>query len=65
MKSAFSSELRAYHSAFHPVWGQMFKVGYQNSRFAQQVPPARASRARTKGPKSDARGARSTMAPPG
>eukprot|EP00291_Cryptomonas_curvata_P019243 CAMPEP_0172161178 /NCGR_PEP_ID=MMETSP1050-20130122/5978_1 /TAXON_ID=233186 /ORGANISM="Cryptomonas curvata, Strain CCAP979/52" /LENGTH=507 /DNA_ID=CAMNT_0012831041 /DNA_START=364 /DNA_END=1887 /DNA_ORIENTATION=- len=37
VKSAFSSELRAYHSAFHPVWGQMFKVGYQNSRFAQQV----------------------------
>lgn len=37
VKGAFSSELRAYHSAFHPVWGQMFKVGYQNSRFAQQV----------------------------
>jgi len=34
---AFSEELRTYHQSFHPVWGQMFKVGYQNSRFAQQV----------------------------
>lgn len=23
-----------YHMAFHPVWGQMFKAGYQDSRFA-------------------------------
>ena len=37
VKSAFSAELKAYHTAFHPTWGQMFKVGYQNSRFAQQV----------------------------
>lgn len=23
-----------YHAAFHPVWGQMFHAGYQDSRFA-------------------------------
>jgi len=37
VKLAFSNELRMFHEAFHPVWGQIFKVGYQNSRFAQQV----------------------------
>jgi len=37
VKAAFSEELRLYHESFHPVWGQMLKVGYQNSRFAQQV----------------------------
>jgi len=37
VKSAFAEELRLYHESFHPVWGQMLKVGYQNSRFAQQV----------------------------
>jgi len=34
---AFAEELKQLHESFHPVWGQMFKVGYQNSRFAQQV----------------------------
>lgn len=37
VKTAFADELRQYHESFHPVWGQMLKVGYQNSRFAQQV----------------------------
>jgi len=37
VKAVYAEELLMYHSAFHPVWGQMFKVGYQNSRFAQQV----------------------------
>jgi HAD superfamily 5'-nucleotidase-like hydrolase len=37
IKHAFSNELREYHEKFHPIWGQVFKVGYQNSRFAQQV----------------------------
>jgi HAD superfamily 5'-nucleotidase-like hydrolase len=37
VKAAFAEELRLYHESFHPVWGQMLKVGYQNSRFAQQV----------------------------
>lgn len=26
-----------YHRRFHPVWGQLFKTGLQNSRFAEQV----------------------------
>jgi hypothetical protein len=26
-----------YHAAFHPVWGQMFHAGYQDSRFAYFV----------------------------
>lgn len=29
--------LKAHHEAFHPVWGQLFKTGYQNSRYAHQV----------------------------
>lgn len=36
-KQAFSDELLSFHESFHPIWGQIFKVGYQNSRFAQQV----------------------------
>ncbi|KAI0567023.1 cytosolic IMP-GMP specific 5'-nucleotidase [Gracilaria domingensis] len=26
-----------YHGTFHPIWGQLFKTGMQNSRFAEQV----------------------------
>jgi len=37
VKESYSEDLRLFHEAFHPVWGQIFKVGYQNSRFAQQV----------------------------
>ena len=29
--------LEARHEAFHPQWGQLFKAGHQNSRWAQQV----------------------------
>eukprot|EP00271_Cylindrocystis_brebissonii_P011347 TRINITY_DN2870_c0_g1_i1.p1 TRINITY_DN2870_c0_g1~~TRINITY_DN2870_c0_g1_i1.p1 ORF type:complete len:826 (+),score=111.88 TRINITY_DN2870_c0_g1_i1:747-3224(+) len=29
--------MREVHRAFHPVWGQLMKTGYQNSRFAHQV----------------------------
>jgi len=29
--------LRQHHESFHPVWGQLLKTGYQNSRFAHQV----------------------------
>jgi len=32
-----SSALEARHEAFHPRWGQLFKAGHQNSRWAQQV----------------------------
>jgi hypothetical protein len=28
---------RAYHEAFHPVWGRLLKTGYQNSRYAHQA----------------------------
>lgn len=30
-------DVEALHMAFHPTWGQMFKSGPQNSRFAEQV----------------------------
>ena len=29
--------LAQHHERFHPVWGQLLKTGYQNSRFAHQV----------------------------
>lgn len=31
------SKVEAYHNRFHPIWGQLFKTGMQNSRFAEQV----------------------------
>lgn len=30
-------EMERYHTLFHPQWGQLFKTGLQNSRFAEQV----------------------------
>ncbi len=36
-REALREKLREYHRRFHPIWGQVFKTGYQNSRFAQQV----------------------------
>lgn len=32
--------LAQHHERFHPVWGQLLKTGYQNSRFAHQAGPA-------------------------
>ncbi|CAI5960266.1 unnamed protein product [Closterium sp. NIES-64] len=29
--------MQRWHQQFHPVWGQLMKTGYQNSRFAHQV----------------------------
>lgn len=29
--------LHAHHAAFHPVWGQLLKTGYQQSLYAHQV----------------------------
>lgn len=29
--------LAEHHSAFHSVWGQLMKTGYQNSRYAHQI----------------------------
>lgn len=37
VKAAIAKETEAYHEAFHPVWGQLFKTGLQNSTFAKQV----------------------------
>ena len=28
---------RHYHGVFHPRWGQLFKAGFMDSRFAKQV----------------------------
>jgi HAD superfamily 5'-nucleotidase-like hydrolase len=36
-REGLREKLREYHRRFHPIWGQIFKTGYQNSRFAQQV----------------------------
>eukprot|EP01084_Bolivina_argentea_P254710 428271_1 len=36
-KAMLGNENMKYHNLFHPVWGQLFKSGYQDSRFAQQV----------------------------
>ena len=30
-------KIKERHTMFHNVWGQLFKAGYQNSRFAHQV----------------------------
>ena len=29
--------IEQHHIGFHPQWGQLFKAGHQNSRWAQQV----------------------------
>jgi len=37
LSSVLSARLEARHAAFHSQWGQLFKAGHQNSRWAQQV----------------------------
>lgn len=37
VRSQLVEDLEQYHKLFHPVWGQLFKTGMQNSRFAEQV----------------------------
>ena len=37
LSERLATELRASHSGFHSQWGQLFKAGHQNSRWAQQV----------------------------
>ena len=37
MKAELSREQLAYHERFHENWGQLFKTGYQDSRFAKQA----------------------------
>jgi len=37
LSEQLSSRVEDYHTAYHPQWGQLFKAGHQNSRWAQQV----------------------------
>lgn len=37
LKSLLRDDSFLLHSKFHPDWGQLFKSGYQDSRFATQV----------------------------
>lgn len=37
LRARHRAALHAHHEAFHPVWGQLFKTGYQTSRYAHQV----------------------------
>jgi len=37
LSDELSSALLSSHLAFHAQWGQLFKAGHQNSRWAQQV----------------------------
>lgn len=37
IKQRHRETLQLHHHSFHPIWGQLLKTGYQNSRFAHQV----------------------------
>lgn len=37
IRSKISAKVEEHHCLFHPTWGQLFKTGLQNSRFAEQV----------------------------
>ncbi|XP_065881281.1 uncharacterized protein [Euphorbia lathyris] len=37
VRTSHQQAQRECHQKFHKVWGQLFKTGYQNSRFAHQV----------------------------
>jgi HAD superfamily 5'-nucleotidase-like hydrolase len=37
MRSDIIGDVEKMHKTFHPIWGQLFKTGPQNSRFAEQV----------------------------
>nr|GEV72116.1 5'-nucleotidase domain-containing protein 4 isoform X3 [Tanacetum cinerariifolium] len=37
VRAAHQESQRIFHQKFHPVWGQLMKTGYQNSRFAHQT----------------------------
>uniref|UniRef100_A0A7S3Z779 5'-nucleotidase n=1 Tax=Lotharella globosa TaxID=91324 RepID=A0A7S3Z779_9EUKA len=36
-KTELRERIKSYHEMFHPIWGQLFKTGLQNSIFAQHV----------------------------
>ena len=46
LKSLVRNDNFLLHSKFHPDWGQLFKSGYQDSRFATQVGMLSVRRAR-------------------
>ncbi|KAL6778220.1 hypothetical protein ACKKBG_A17375 [Auxenochlorella protothecoides x Auxenochlorella symbiontica] len=37
LRGLHQSLLQRHHEHFHPVWGQVLKTGYQNSRYAHQI----------------------------
>ncbi|WIA17049.1 hypothetical protein OEZ85_013956 [Tetradesmus obliquus] len=37
VKDRHSRLLLEHHQAFHPIWGQLLKTGYQNSRYGHQI----------------------------
>ena len=37
LRARHRSLLKSHHEQFHPVWGQLLKTGYQNSRYAHQM----------------------------
>eukprot|EP00775_Hariotina_reticulata_P000930 gene930-1256_t len=37
IKERHSELLRGHHQQFHPIWGQLLKTGYQNSRYGHQI----------------------------
>uniref|UniRef100_A0A7S3VHX6 5'-nucleotidase n=1 Tax=Dunaliella tertiolecta TaxID=3047 RepID=A0A7S3VHX6_DUNTE len=37
LRSKHSEVLSSLHRRHHPIWGQILKTGYQNSRFAHQI----------------------------
>ena len=37
LKDRHGKLLQRHHEAFHPVWGQIMKTGYQNSRYSYQA----------------------------
>ena len=43
LSTELGQAIASRHQSFHPVWGQLFKAGHQNSRWAQQVQPQTAT----------------------
>ena len=37
LQQELRGEAVEYHKKFHPIWGQIFTAGFQDSRFAKQV----------------------------
>lgn len=67
LRETMRSHLREYHRKFHPIWGEIMKTGYQNSRFAAQVEnyaclyTSRLTNLRFYSPEKTFRGANDTM----